>query len=357
MRSKLLMSVVVGLVVGGCAAEPVTATTVEALIVGCDVTRCGTNSPVVDTLGFHELNLKGLPNAEGLRLLQFVQNGITYTLHVERGKLSGTSDVGMIAGNKLVGAQLIIENYTRRRFALIINAVGIASPWTLRTGLDGTGLVLEELETYDLQWTRLDSWQPQAFCQLSMQSKAIDSSEPETMSPGAAVLFEGDRIDRVHMTIDPKVDLDWFNIGCAGSALAKLALSGHTQASSGPHDGTTWKEAQTLLKMMAGDYCGNGWIFTIQGQPLYWQNETGTMNFPADVRPSIEARWSSQGAICLGQPRLDVNAPETWPDQFSRPVTKDILRVCPELPTCTDDDPYYQDNAYLVSANPLQAER
>jgi hypothetical protein len=55
----------------------------------CDVTRCGTNSPVIDTLNFHELNVDGLENAQHLRLLGLMQGGVAYRPRVVHGKLSG----------------------------------------------------------------------------------------------------------------------------------------------------------------------------------------------------------------------------------------------------------------------------
>lgn len=72
-----------------------------------------------------------------------------------------------------------------------------------------------------------------------------------------------------------------------------------------------------------------------------------------DVSTPVEARWSSQGAICLGQPRLDANPPGAWPERMSRPAIGAVHDACPELPACSDGDPQHQDGAYLVSANPI----
>src|SRR5262245_39313801 len=70
-RKELAMRamLIVGLVVGACSMEsarPPALSEITSEADECDVTRCGTNSPVIDSLAFHELSLEGHPNSQGL---------------------------------------------------------------------------------------------------------------------------------------------------------------------------------------------------------------------------------------------------------------------------------------------------
>src|SRR5207302_89273 len=120
-----------------------------------------------------------------------------------------------------------------------------------------------------------------------------------------AVVFEGDRIDAWQKTVATTIEASWFNIGCAGSTLAKMQLTGHTHV--GLQDGlaTTMDQRQTMLKMLAADYCGNGTPYTVAGQPLHWADEYNWMH--AMASDALEARWTSAGADCLNTPRIEAN--------------------------------------------------
>jgi hypothetical protein len=341
MRLALLAGFGLGLAAFGCTIEPVrTAETATAQVI-CDVTRCGTNSPEIPS--FHELNVRGLPNTQGLRVSGFAKNAIEYTPEVVAGRLRGHNATGTISGTGLVGAHLAIADEDGRRFAIIVAGVGYVIPWARVRGMPFPGLI----ERYDLRWTQLGTGQLEPIC-----GDRVDGADTSSLSPGWAVLFEGDRINSELKTIDPIIDLDWFNIGCAGHVTAKLVLAGHTEAQK-DHYQTTWEDRQALLKMLVGDYCGSGTSFTVLDHPLYWRDQRSIMTFVGTVRTPVEARWSSQGATCLGEPRLDANAPSQWPEALSSPVITDIQNACPALPRCTNGEPGHQDGAYLVSANPL----
>jgi hypothetical protein len=173
------------------------------------------------------------------------------------------------------------------------------------------------------------------------------------MTALTAVMFEGDRIDSVAKTVSPKIDTTWFNIGCAGHAIAKLALTGHTEAARFDGYATTTQERQAMLKMLTGDYCGHGEAFTAPGERLYWRDDHHWMDYLGPVHTPVEARWTPIGAACLGAPRLDVNAPVMWPPGLQMPVISANRAGCPTLMPCSDLDPAKQDGFHLVSANPL----
>lgn len=88
------------------------------------------------------------------------------------------------------------------------------------------------------------------------------------------------------------------------SALAKLQLTGHTEVAKLAGFNTTISHRQTMLKMLSADYCGTGKPFTVAGQRLEWKDDRGTMKLPSHLQSEVEARWTPQGAACLGVPRV-----------------------------------------------------
>ena len=59
---------------------------------------------------------------------------------------------------------------------------------------------------------------------------------------------------------------------------------------------------QAALKMMAADYCGDGYAgYTTVGTPIEFSDAQGS--FPAPSNLQIEAAWNEGGALCLNTPR------------------------------------------------------
>ena len=160
-----------------------------------------------------------------------------------------------------------------------------------------------------------------------------------------AVVFEGDRVDSLAKTVTG-IDTGWFNIGCAGHALAKLHLTGHTQgAQVGAGYVTSVAERTTMLKMITGDYCGEGIPFTVAGVDLTWRDHRSWMGFdPLDA--STEARWTPDGASCLNEPRLASNPTDLGSKTFED-VGKAIAEMCPKLQKCGAPQ-----GEHMVSGNP-----
>ena len=122
------------------------------------------------------------------------------------------------------------------------------------------------------------------------------------------ILFQGERYDSQRKTIvatGAAAD-GWVNIGCAGTSLAKLYLTRHTQASQ--QILTTPGERQSMLKMFTADVCGDGTSFTVPGQRLLWADAKGITTF-ASPAAKIEAIWNESGAVCLNTPRQPNLAP------------------------------------------------
>jgi ADYC domain-containing protein len=347
MRAVITLGLGVGLAMSaGCAMEPVTLAEATSAFTECDVTRCGTNSPSIDGRGFHDLNLSGLENAQRIRLVAFVKAGNHYQPRVVHGRLMANGGSGPLVGTALVGAQFIVAEETGRQFAITIESVGAVHYWAALPGVP-----LATLETYNLDWQPVGVEQRQPLCGNPPLTQ--DPNDLLGMTVLTAVMFEGDRIDADAKTVSGTIDPSWFNIGCAGHAIAKLALTGHTEAARFDGYATSTQDRQAMLKMLTGDYCGRGEAFTAPGERLFWRDDRHWMNYLGPVRTPVEARWTPVGAACLGAARLDINPPLVWPSTLPKPVTPAINLACPALPPCADLDPFNQDGFHLVSANPM----
>jgi hypothetical protein len=249
----------------------------------------------------------------------------------------------------LTGAQLVVKEPSGALISITIASVDMVHYWAALPGVPPS--MTPPIETYDLRWAPFHVAEGDPVCgnprRATTRSTRWDVAR-------TAVVFEGDRIDANLKTVAPMIESAWFNIGCAGHAIAKLALTGHTEAARADGYQTDPEERQAMLKMLTGDYCGTGNAFTASGERLYWRDDRGWMSFLGGVHPVVEARWTSVGAACLGAPRLDVNAPLSgWPATLGMPAIKQILAACSTLPPCADLDPTHQGGAHLVTANPL----
>jgi hypothetical protein len=264
--------------------------------------------------GFHELHLRGLPNAAGLSLSGVRRGGAAYVLEVSGAAVSAhprSSRAAAESGAALKGLELDLRDRTGARFTIHIAAVGTTTYWA------GTP---EPVPTYELTYTSTTHRNPQPLC---------------TAERNEALLFAGDRYDAPRKTVTatgPDTE-GWFNVACVGTALAKLHLTRHTEASQTVK--TTAVERQAMLKMLTGDVCGDGTSFTVHGQPLMWADANRLTTFAAPPA-SLEAVWTERGAVCLDTPRR----PE---------LAAAIAARCGPLPSCTNQ------RGYVISANPRQA--
>ena len=137
-----------------------------------------------------------------------------------------------------------------------------------------------------------------------------------------------------------------------------MALTGHTEAAHVNHTfTTTLAERQAMLKMFAADYCGDGTVFTVAGQPLNWADDHGTMKMTALMfsppQPLVlEARWNEKGAVCLNKPRVDVHWTALGAATFAPdPVYPQIQAWCPgTMPPQCDDASFSPGGYHLVTA-------
>jgi hypothetical protein len=303
----------------------------------CDDWMCGTNSPTIANRGFWDLHVGGEPNKQGFRITQF-RKLVPYTLSVVNGRFRGTRPFfAPLQGAALVGAEMHISYNDLELYILRIAEVNTTAYWAKVPGQPQ-----KTFETYVLEWSPvvdgevLDEWTN--VCPVAM--------EDLTLNAYRSVVFEGDRLSAETKTVAAQIDRSWFNIGCAGSAVAKMQLLGHTHAAKDAGFVTSIPERTTLLKELTGDYCGKGKAFTVAGQPLAWRDDREWFK-PVD-ETELEARWSPSGATCLNVPRVRANPiPEglaEFPD-----IDAAIAAEC-SLPACVGDG---LGGHHLISENPL----
>jgi hypothetical protein len=120
-----------------------------------------------------------------------------------------------------------------------------------------------------------------------------------------ALIVQGETYD-LSASIDRQYSgPSWFNIACAGSAIAKMRLLGLDPMGLEPNrTPSTPGERQATLKMITAKYQGEQ-SHTVAGMPLTWRSARGIGYYgtPAGAGP-FEAMWGSQGALCVSHLRL-----------------------------------------------------
>jgi ADYC domain len=299
-------------------ATPITATGSRCPSWGCD-----TNAATIgDGILFDEMDLSGAYNAGGVRIdSATLQDTTPVALGVEGDRLVAID----LADSSRVyrGAELtrmIVKlyyapspgdlNIPEERIELRINAVITTQASDALTFWEGAD---DKVETYDIA-ARRESRPPPKPGDFDIRICKGDLLEsvgwPDITSHGALV-YAGDHLDAWSRTVEAPVSPTLFNLACAGTAMAKLHLLRHTEASN--YNGlypTAIPDRTAMLKMINADYCGDGRSFTIDGQPLRWQDNTGFAQRPLSLDTtaggdiwSIEAIWGPSGAICLDIPR------------------------------------------------------
>jgi hypothetical protein len=341
MRSWMV-TVMVGTTCAACAVDTrVVVSGVEVEL--CEDFVCGGNSPTIaDGVVFGELHPGGVPNAQGVRLVDAVHvDPATGTvdpvaIRVERAELIATSraTAAVYRGIGLVGTRITVTSpLVRDPVELRIDEVRPESLHFWANDLARPGITPPEgLSTDERQlvtYYRITVTATQA--PLCRQPTPLD--QDWSAAEYSAVVYEGDRYDAKLKQVKDDEGSPWFNIACAGSAPAKMHLMRRTNAGSFDPGGLRWyatpvDERQAMLKMFTADYCGTGHAFTSDGQPLiwidarHWYDESRLIG--RSRRFKVEALWTANGAACLGEPRL-----------FTR---EDIRAVCPWLRDCEDAD-------------------
>jgi hypothetical protein len=270
--------------------------TVEQLIEEdpCPNFACGQNGPMLNNRDFHELSDAGLPNREGFTVQPLVKGGVSYALSVVGWEMRGTDANGnIISGQQLENATFDIAHDTGRRYRVLINDV---STMPIYAG-PKKGTMIPQ---YILKWIDVTPGMPaQHYTNLCARPPTGAYRQETLFQDGESTLvFEGNRYDSVTKRVLFGTST-WFNLGCAGHALSKLLLTGHTNISGS----APLVQQQAMLKAVTADYCGIGLSFTVSGEPLFWKTSNGYATFMSQPA-TLEARWNENGAVCLGEHRL-----------------------------------------------------
>jgi hypothetical protein len=328
---------------------------------GCPVWGCGSNTSKTHGIPFTSASELGLANDAGFSIVRFEQfDGAewrAYRPDVAMASLSArdlTSGAVVLEGVQLIGARFELYNARTQLFYYL----HVVSSETLPLWAQSDPMVSAETRTYRLQWEFKPGQQTPA-----MNPEDVCGPNPDGEAGGGpmadflAVLFEDDRVDVDALTV-LRERVDWFNIGCAGHALAKQHLLGHTKA-AGLILGTSTTIAQRTanLKMITADYCGNGHPFTVPGEPLRWRDEHGWYDTVSGEGGAIEARWSETGATCLDEPRVDFNFTTVPLDEQTFPLGVTALLPPNSLDWCATPLPACNgattdmDGAHVISVN------
>jgi len=166
-----------------------------------------------------------------------------------------------------------------------------------------------------------------------------------------AVVFTGDRYDgkQKQVSAAPGNDVEkWFNVACIGTASAKMFFLRFTAATSTASENriTTIDERQAMFKALTADVCGTGPSFTVDGEPLRYDNKRGfrRTSFTGTV---VEAVWGKDGPLCFDEPRRLAEDPDVWDRIHAEcpgktwPACKNLLPIWKNVPT-----------AFVLTSNP-----
>lgn len=362
--SSLRVASIVLVLGSACAVEESTSAVDQELPVwgGCDDWGCGMNSPEIDHLGMHDLHgvVGGTPNANG-----FVVTGIekrtcggspitcTTTkydrVYSANGELRASGSSGSLGGGAIVGLVIRVANSANKYVITVAEKGRNVKMWAKITGT-------EQWPVYNLKWdVDHGEGQKNEWKGICTRPPLDGNSELLGMNGFHSVVFENDEIDAAaKVVVGTRPEKHWFNIGCAGHAIAKLLLTGNTSAADAKFGFTSSFDDKTAaLKMITADYCGKGFPFTVAGQPLAWADRNYWNKYPMGFSGMKEAEWTSSGVSCLNKPRVYANptalGTATFPD-----LALDIKAACGGKlpPPCKDDDAYNHNGAFYLSSNP-----
>ncbi|MEM6290133.1 MAG: ADYC domain-containing protein [Myxococcota bacterium] len=247
---------------------------------GCK--KCGfTNSPILDGMSLSEATfgqavMPGMPRLHAL----VDPGGNAWDVKVDHGRLLAVHEGDFVGEYDLEG-------------------------WTLEAkDVDGT---IREAEIYKfdwvLDWTDAGGAVP-TYGLAFPEPDGLTNVCPELASDETTVVFiNGERYDHATGEVIGQQN-DVTTIACRGHALAKMAMLQHV-----PYDGVTDEpERQATLRMLRGDYCGDGVPHTVVNNPLEWTDDRGFVEWDPDTfSPTLEGYWTEDGALCVDTYRAGVN--------------------------------------------------
>ena len=231
---------------------------------GCPAWGCTGNSPTMGPFDFHELDLGGSDNKEGVAIAGAeLQNGTAVRVAFRDGTRLVAEDN---QGNRYQGSQLDGLVFKLRTptgiYLMTINHVTPQAQSNTKMWIGAP----DRVETYEIIYAdALTPTRTQPVCHNPPGHEMAPAGGNAWPNAFEAILFTGDRYDAYGKTVIASTYADageWFNLACAGSAMAKLHLSRYTTAGADATHVTVAAQRQAMLKMYTGDFCGTGWSFT-----------------------------------------------------------------------------------------------
>lgn len=333
-KSVVILGAVWLVAMGACidpsdpSAEPASQV-VQATLTGCPTWGCGGNSPLIGPFMLNELDENGAPNSAHVRLLGFLKDSVKYRVDVVADKLYARNGRAVLSGAALVGGNFEVETPAANGYPAGLVEIEIMHVSDDVRFWQGPAT---PVETYELEYTGLDApiGALMPLCKDPPSGRRDGENQPYA-NRFESILYTGDRYDAKRKLVTAssyKESTGWFNIACAGSALAKLHLNRHTTASTITGFTTTAAERQTMLKMYTGDFCGTGEPFTQQGAPMHWSNNKGWSSPPGAMQ-TYESLWNDHGAVCLNTHRLHGLSNIDYQGDIQGTATS--LGACPKL--------------------------
>jgi hypothetical protein len=267
----------------------------------CTSSDCPGNSPVVNGFPINGFSKEstGACNQLGVQLIPHslqgghCGNGADLGLDSTGTRLIGTR-LGQVVctGEELTGASFLVRSYARATQAFrITNVRQIVM-------LDH----VHEYEGYRIEGAGGSACEPATALRVRRQLGLVPEDEkPADALPKPAgyqfgphddlvIAVDGPLYDRRDRALPGSRD-HWFNLACAGDALAKRTLYNLYTAGDDARN-------ETALHMLTANYCGRP--YTVPGIELEWE----TSSTPGAPNRHEEALWQGGKAICLDTPRL-----------------------------------------------------
>lgn len=288
-RTVLSIAAVVGLT--GCAIEDAETLEARTYSAGCTRWQCGYNAADINGEPLSELNVNGLANASGMRIVGFISPmsllGYTLTLQGDELVAKGGLLLGDLKGLGLIGSTILVKLGSGLVVPVLIAGVESVPSWA-----DGGA----PITAYTLVYSDLNN--PLG------QSNVCKGSLVEPLT-SAVTFLGGETYDNATKTVHAG-KTGWFTLACAGSAAAKMKLMNYGPNSDfdGAGHAATPLQRQATLKMITADYCGTGTSYTATGTPILWTNASQKVTpDPETPAGDFEAAWGPNGATCLETPR------------------------------------------------------
>lgn len=268
--------------------------------IDCNTQECGGNSSIVNGFpvnGFSK-EASGTCNPSGVQLLPHSLQGGDCGSGAELGlDPSGTRLIGtrlgkvVCTGEQLTGASFLVRSFAPATVAFTITNVRQI------TMSDGSS----KYEGYRIESGGGSACEPATALRIQRQLGLVPEARQAVAAlPIPAGYQFGPHDDLVIAVDGPLYDEKdqlvkgsrehWFNLACAGDALAKRSLYELYLASDDARN-------DTALRMLTANYCGKP--YTVPGVELEWK-----ANEPATPILREEALWQGGKAICIGTPRL-----------------------------------------------------